>query len=288
MKPSKKIGAMNRIIEDLKIRWLNSNSIPVVYFTDVKNVGDLLNEYLLPKISGKNIVKVKTTMLPHLRAVGSVIGSSSPHSHVWGSGSIDGKTPSRKLDKKKIYALRGKKTRELISRSFNFELGQVPLGDPAILMPMFYYPRISPSDNIGIVPHFSDEKILEHYFNNKKIANVKIIRVGQHPEKFVSDILSCKYILSSSLHGLILADTYGIPNRWIRLSDKLLGGSYKFIDYYTTTDALVDDPMPMLEGGIFFQMIDRPDYFCRVNHYLYDPADLLESFPEKYMDFRDV
>lgn len=46
-------------------------------------------------------------------------------------------------------------------------------------------------------------------------------------------MLSCKCILSSSLHGLIFADALGIPNRRIVLSDEIIGGDLKFDDYYS-------------------------------------------------------
>lgn len=45
--------------------------------------------------------------------------------------------------------------------------------------------------------------------------------------------MSCKCVLSSSLHGLIVADALGVPNRRIVLSDKIIGGDLKFDDYYS-------------------------------------------------------
>ena len=38
-------------------------------------------------------------------------------------------------------------------------------------------------------------------------------------------------ILSSSLHGMIFADSYDIPNAHLLLSKKVIGGDYKFKDY---------------------------------------------------------
>jgi pyruvyltransferase len=35
------------------------------------------------------------------------------------------------------------------------------------------------------------------------------------------------------LHGLVFADSLGVPNKWIYLTDKLAGGSFKFHDYYS-------------------------------------------------------
>lgn len=43
---------------------------------------------------------------------------------------------------------------------------------------------------------------------------------------------SCKKILSSSLHGLIVSDAYNIPNRMIKFSNKINGDGTNFTDYF--------------------------------------------------------
>ena len=53
-------------------------------------------------------------------------------------------------------------------------------------------------------------------------------------------VKSCDLIVSSSLHGLICADAYGVPNEWIQLSDDLIGGNFKFRDHMLSLGA--NDP----------------------------------------------
>lgn len=48
------------------------------------------------------------------------------------------------------------------------------------------------------------------------------------PEVVCHQIASCARILSSSLHGLIMADAYGVPNRWIAPGKQ---GWMKYHDY---------------------------------------------------------
>ena len=48
----------------------------------------------------------------------------------------------------------------------------------------------------------------------------------------IDQITACDYIASSSLHGIILADAYGIPNVWIQLSNRIRGNGFKYRDYY--------------------------------------------------------
>jgi pyruvyltransferase len=49
----------------------------------------------------------------------------------------------------------------------------------------------------------------------------------------LTEIAQCRCILSSSLHGLIAADSFHIPNLHIVFSDRPLGDGYKFDDYYS-------------------------------------------------------
>ena len=51
---------------------------------------------------------------------------------------------------------------------------------------------------------------------------------------FIDEVLSCNMILSTSLHGIIIGDAYEIPSYRISLSDKLIGGDFKFNDYYSS------------------------------------------------------
>jgi pyruvyltransferase len=60
---------------------------------------------------------------------------------------------------------------------------------------------------------------------------VRIIDVASGITEFVRAVKSCEVLVSSSLHGLICADAYGVPNAWIQLSDQVIGGDFKFQDY---------------------------------------------------------
>ena len=56
------------------------------------------------------------------------------------------------------------------------------------------------------------------------------------PIKTLNKINVCETILSSTLNGLIAADSLNIPNQWIRVSDGVIGGDFKFNDYYSVFD----------------------------------------------------
>lgn len=104
-------------------------------------------------------------------------------------------------------------------------------GDPALLASKFWPSPSGKTHRIGIVPHYADmgspelERVRHHF------PDAKVISVEGQVDQVVKEIASCEIILSSSLHGLIIADSYGIPNYRLVLGDRLTGGDFKFRDY---------------------------------------------------------
>ena len=88
---------------------------------------------------------------------------------------------------------------------------------------------------IGFIPHYIDQHLLESKLIRSN-SKIKFINILDNPMDILYQISSCEAIISSALHGLIAADSLGIPNRWIKLSDNLMGGDFKFHDYYSVYD----------------------------------------------------
>ena len=66
-----------------------------------------------------------------------------------------------------------------------------------------------------------------------KVKNAKIIDIQQQPLEFLQEIAECRAIISSALHGIIAADSLGIPNIRMICGDKIIGGDWKYNDYYS-------------------------------------------------------
>ena len=228
------LSRLARIGSDIAACVTQPNALPVVYFAAVPNVGDLLNPYMIPKLTGREIVRAQSDVRKHIRAVGSVLGSASQRSFIWGSGSIDGKPPRKPVDPTRIFALRGEKTLALCRDRFGLTK-HVPLGDPAILMPTLYNPDVEKRHRIGLVPHFLDFEFVSELAVD--MDGVTVLDVRQEPEAFVDHLTACHSVISSSLHGLILADAYRIPNVWAKFTSELMGDQWKFEDYFSTTDS---------------------------------------------------
>ena len=168
---------------------------------------------------------------PEILGIGSILAGDISNYVIWGSGVLSEKTTIVNKPKE-VLALRGynslKKIREVGADCDVF-------GDPVLLFPDIFPDKgITKKYKYGIVPHFKNKTSIGI---QKIIAlndpEIKIIDIQSGIEDFVIDVLSCENILSSSLHGLILAEAYGIPTCRLIFSENLKGGDYKFYDYYS-------------------------------------------------------
>lgn len=280
MSAMRSLNFVARLTSDLIPYIGGDRRTPVVYFDKVRNVGDLLNPYIVPKITGQETRRSKSNIFAHLRAIGSVLGSANWQSYIWGSGSIDGNPPRSRLDPQKIRAVRGVLTREMLY-GCGYPIESVPLGDPAVLLPRYYSKeRVATTFRVGVVPHFSDMDILL----NGNIVVPKdcfVIDVAQDPETFIDSLLKCDFIVSSSLHGLILADAYGIPNVWASFSDRLLGGEFKFMDYYTTTDSPKQVVYHVATQSDFTELLKSISSIASKKLFKFNADNLLDAFPRE-------
>jgi pyruvyltransferase len=81
------------------------------------------------------------------------------------------------------------------------------------------------------------------------------------------------------LHGLILADAYGVPNVWAKFSDRLVGGDWKFRDYYSVTDAINPAPTVILSGVDLVRAINSVPNTSQIAKYQGSLELLLDAFP---------
>jgi pyruvyltransferase len=64
---------------------------------------------------------------------------------------------------------------------------------------------------------------------------------------FIDQMCECEAVFSSSLHGLIVAEAYGIPNYWISVSENVLGHGFKFRDYFASIGKSIREPLVLEE-----------------------------------------
>lgn len=169
----------------------------------------------------------------HLYAVGSILGAGFQNATVWGSGFMNdpqGSLQSRVLNRKEFRKLDVRAVRGLVSREALLKLGHDSpevYDDPTILMPEIYQPvKTNSKQEYLVISHFTDKTVDK---NSLPIFTTDY-------SGFIDLLCSAERVISSSLHGIILAESYGIP-AVLYLPQAVQGNLtlYKYRDYYLGT-----------------------------------------------------
>ena len=159
------------------------------------------------------------------------------------------------------------------------------IGDPALLMPLLYRPDRVRKYRLGIVPHYSDRAGVLRRLDRTCLdeeGDVALINIAtDRVEGFIGLICQCDFIVSSSLHGIIIAHAYGIPAVWVEFSDALYGDGMKFKDYFLSVSIPPYRPHQFKDEVIpirsLMKLARRGSTLSRiVNH---DPRPLLDCCP---------
>lgn len=206
--------------------------IKLHYSRSKPNLGDQLSPVICKMVSGCEIVHSKVGQCD-LLAIGSVLDRVKEHIfakriHIWGSGFI--RPVARHKTRHFVAAVRGKKSAEILT---NVEVKA--LGDPGLLTDMLIpgHGSIAKLHKVGIVPHYIERENPAMLAFLKQNPQVKFIDIFSGIDDFLKQLASCEFIFSSSLHGLIIADSLGIANCRFRLSNEIVGGDFKYEDYYS-------------------------------------------------------
>ncbi|WP_417218633.1 polysaccharide pyruvyl transferase family protein [Arthrobacter sp.] len=214
----------------------------VFWWDNRPNFGDAIGPWLVHRITGKTpyVVRGAETSVPPLMSVGSILQLMAANgTQVWGSGLIaplEGKALSRlrSMSDVRIHAVRGWKTRSELVSKLGWEVPAV-VGDPGLLLPRFIAPTGNEASRgkIAFIPHYAHTDKLQ----GMNSTRVHVVDVRNGLERVAREIASADYCVSTSLHGLIVAQAYGVP--WTRLSIEdapLTGGDFKFTDFYSTLE----------------------------------------------------
>lgn len=199
-----------------------------------KNFGDQLTPDILKFFLNEEIELADREDKGKLMGIGSIMTALRNNDVVWGSGSIRN-MPLPQVKGVKILSLRGPLTRNCLrSRNKHLDIPEI-YGDPAILLPLVYYPKIEKTHELGLLPHYVDKKAVINELEIMNDDQAKFIDIEDDWKKVVDEILSCELIVTSSLHGIIAAEAYGMPVVWTKYSNKIIGGDFKFQDYFLGT-----------------------------------------------------
>ena len=226
----------------------------------------MLGNYKQGGVSRNTWVKKKKFFL----SIGSGVLSSYQDATFWGTG-VQREYPAMRLlfHRRLFRKLDFRAVRGPLSRDYVIKLGhKCPeiYGDPAILMPLIFQPSVVKNHEYAIIPQFATEiKVRREY------PAEYIISMNTNDYKdVITQIVSCKKVVTSSLHGIILAEAYGVPAVWYRGLMKEV--DFKYLDYYYSTGRKDIPIITTIEEALNVEPLPIPD-FSKLQ------KGLMESFP---------
>lgn len=237
-------------------RKVLQNTVNLNYWNGVDNLGDALSPIIVNWmlslkgfLPGKAISKTK-----HLYAVGSILTAGMQDATVWGSGILSCdllyRLEKRILD---IRLVRGPLTRACLV-DYGYSVPEV-YGDPAILMPEIYIPQhVEKKARYGVVLHHaSNLEEYEKYIDEETIL-INICTVDY--KLFIEQINSVDIIISQSLHGIIIAEAYGIKSVLLEPKKDM----FKYYDYYYGTGRMNFPIAKTITDAKRIAPLDPPDF----------------------------
>lgn len=184
----------------------------------VTNFGDELGPAILKRL-GVDVTRVTDPAEADIVTAGSVLTHVSGRDGiiVWGTGTLRG-TDTVDASRLDVRAVRGAGTRDLAGL-----WPGITLGDPGLLVSQLW-DRAPVRHRVGWAPHYRDPRRVGR-------ADITIDLLAP-VDDVIEQITSCREIITSSLHALIVADAFGIP-RLHSPSPRVIGAGWKFRDYET-------------------------------------------------------
>lgn len=251
------------------------------------NVGDAINPLIVERVLGYNPVHADVYHC-EISGIGSGLGRFfyNPDLYtyrgrikreifrylysepvvLWSSGFISTPKGNEKKTRKNIIpaAVRGELSLNHVRKILNHDCKECVVGDAGILASELIEKTISKKYKLGIIPHDNERGHEIYKYIQEKNDNSIIIDVRGDVFERIRLIAQCECIISSSLHGLIIADGLHIPNRQAILTDKLAGDGFKFADYYSSYGLQVN-PID-LNNNVNFSLYDIYDSYLLTEH----------------------
>ncbi|WP_273689252.1 polysaccharide pyruvyl transferase family protein [Ketogulonicigenium vulgare] len=253
---------------------------------EFSNLGDAINQNVLEYASRRKVERAPAWSADMI-AIGSildnpVIGKAFTKGRgkriwVWGSGAMDSVQPHW-LKKLNVAAVRGALTASMLDA----DTATSVLGDPGLLAPRIWKTSTTKTHKVGLIPHHSQ---LKSEWVERFLAQVtgSILIDVTNPDfaEVFQQIAGSEIIFSSSLHGLIFADAWHVPNFRINAGRLHRGGDTKFRDYYSGVLRPENTPLG-IDNFVWLNSFDFDQNYFNYFKALDLVSDRLEhAFPEK-------
>lgn len=160
-----------------------------------------------------------------LLAAGSILHFARNGDVIWGSGFRENPLQENRFHYLDVRAVRGPRTREFLLK-MGIDCPEI-YGDPATLMGHLFpeFKKESPIYDYIIIPNIGEIKCFSPYKN--------VVLPTAPWNEIIKKMMQSRLVISSSLHGIIVAESFGIPARLLKMTwgEPLL----KYQDYYESS-----------------------------------------------------
>lgn len=202
--------------EDL-LYWWQSNP---------PNFGDYLSKVIVERMLGRSVTHGSLKSQEQLLfAAGSILHYARNGDVIWGSGFRENPLEENRFHKIDVRAVRGP-----VTRNYLLQMGIAcpeVYGDPAVLTAYLFpeFQKEEPIYDYIIIPNIGEKDCFTLYKN--------VVLPIEPWDVIIKKMLKSRLVVSSSLHGIIVAESYGVPARLLKMTwlEKLI----KYEDYYQST-----------------------------------------------------
>ena len=206
-------------------------TLGLFWWAEEPNFGDRISRDIVAHVAGQDVDWAPPAKADLISTGSIMYAARKAHKSgrktqvtLWGTGAMK---PLRTdfVPHTTIAALRGPITRELLGVQTEV------FGDPGLLLPWVLGAPIAKTDKIAVIPHWKQAEATAQAI---KGLGDKIVMIDPRTTEHmavVREIASCAGVFSSSLHGLIVADAFGVPNVWLDPAANHEFARLKFYDY---------------------------------------------------------
>lgn len=190
------------------------------------NFGDDLSRVIVERILGHSVRhRVLESNGKLLLAAGSILHYARDGDVIWGSGFRENPLLENRFRHLDVRAVRGPRTREFLL-TMGIDCPKI-YGDPAVLMGHLFpeFKKEEPIYDYIIIPNIGEIQCFINYKN--------VVLPTSPWKEIVKKMMQSRLVISSSLHGIIVAESFGIPARLLKMTwiEPLL----KYQDYYESS-----------------------------------------------------
>jgi len=199
-----------------------------------QNFGDSYSRFAVEYVMGRKVVWSPPGRA-QLFSTGSIMrytSKSNLGAYVWGSGCrTRDEVPASNIDLK-FLCVRGPLTSEIYQTPEVF-------GDPGLIASDVFSITNETKSKTIFIPHFTEigARGKSTFYAKLKNAGIEVVLPNQSPKEVSKLVSQSELVITSSLHGLVFADSFGIPR--LRLTNES-EPTFKYQDYEKSVNTVSD------------------------------------------------